>query len=196
MSWVRIDDNAPDHPKHLGVSPAISWYWLRSVCWANRFGTDGRIPSENVPKILRKRSDLCPAIVHKLVRAGLWDYDPETGDFLVHDFLDFQPSKQQVSAKQAAKRERQHRWLTKLRKSAGRDASLDLAPTQPNPTTYLSASQSPGPNGHSEDHERQPMARPENPDAEAIAAQARALALRYAPSAARVHEVPRESEDP
>lgn len=107
MSWVRIDDQMPDHPKLacLGdLAPLALALQVRALCYAARYLTDGRIPEGVLPQLLQGFGRLKPAGVawpDIMCRAGLWERDGDS--YVIHDFLAYNPSRVEV----AAKRERQ-----------------------------------------------------------------------------------------
>lgn len=92
MPWGKVDDNLYDHPKldRLGRSrlPSIGLHFL-AISWCNRWLTDGSLPRERVLKL-----GGTVALADLLVHAGLWERDGE--DYRIHDFLDFNQSRDQV----------------------------------------------------------------------------------------------------
>lgn len=94
MSWVKIDDGAPEHPKLLSVGAAAAWLWVCGLAYCNRQKRrDGFIPFAKVkllyPGLGIKHADA-------LVRAGLWE--PAPMGFNVHDYHDYQPDSDQAEA--------------------------------------------------------------------------------------------------
>ncbi len=89
MAWVKIDDQFTDHPKVLEVGPLAECLFVRGLCYAARYLTDGLVPVAH----LRRMADF-DAITEagKLVAAGLWE-DAE-GGYQIHDYLDYQPSRE------------------------------------------------------------------------------------------------------
>ncbi len=93
MPWGRVDDHHYRHEK-LGEldedlrKGCIALFWL-AISWCNDRLTDGRVPGGTV-RILG--GDLAEA--DELVRVGLWERDGSA--YSVHDFLDFNQSKEQV----------------------------------------------------------------------------------------------------
>lgn len=102
MPWIAIDDHFPLHRKVARLSDPAFRLHVSAICWANRNLTDGAVPSADLPDIaprLRRREGLAA----ELVDAGLWKTD---GDgWIIHDYLDYQPSKTTVEQMTAAKRE-------------------------------------------------------------------------------------------
>lgn len=114
MSWVRIDDHCPENPKLLRAGAEAAWLWLCGLAYCSRNLTDGFVPAEAISGLAgREAADL----VDRLVSVDLWDR--VDGGFRVHDYLEFNPSKAQVKAKQAASAERVAGW--KRRKGHAHD---------------------------------------------------------------------------
>ena len=102
MTWVKLDDQFPDHPKlaELGeLTPAAGWLHVCALCYSARYLTDGRIPGGQVPRLMA--SDTKP-LVEVLLEVGLWERDG-TG-YQIHDYLDYNPSRAQVLAEREAKK--------------------------------------------------------------------------------------------
>lgn len=102
MTWVRLDEEFADHPKVVQVGPMAMAVHVSALCYCNRYLTDGFIPSAKA-RILFDVPDVDTEI-KRLVTANLWEQID--GGYQVHDYLDYQPSKQTVletrSKKQAA----------------------------------------------------------------------------------------------
>jgi hypothetical protein len=92
MTWVRIDDQFADHPKFLGLGSerlAATGLWLIGLAYANRHLTNGFIPRLALP------ADASPRLIRRLVEVGLWRETPN-GGWDIHDYLEFQPSREEV----------------------------------------------------------------------------------------------------
>jgi len=99
LVWIRHNDSFYSHPKviHLGalVLEAVGLDTLAS-CWSGQQLTDGHIPGALVVQLARRR---VPKIVDSLLATGLWDRCSEHSEcYLIHDFLDRNPSKDDVVA--------------------------------------------------------------------------------------------------
>lgn len=103
MSWAKLDDAFPDHPKVIGLSADAFRLHVTAICYAARFETDGAIPAGGLPRI-----GGTTASVDELVDAGLWDRTPR--GWQIHDYLQYNPSRaeRQTMRQQAA--DRQERW--------------------------------------------------------------------------------------
>lgn len=100
MTWVKIDDQFPDHPKVLAAGPAAAWLYVCGLCYASRYLTDGFVPAGVVSRLsdLKRADD----VATRLVDAGLWE--AADGGYRIHDYLDYQRSASEVdevSAKRA-----------------------------------------------------------------------------------------------
>lgn len=95
MSWVKVDDGAPEHRKLLAAGAAACWLWMCGLAYCNRQkAKDGIIPKSKV-KLLYPGVGTKDA--RKLVDVGLWE-ELETGDFLIHDYHDYQPDAGEAAA--------------------------------------------------------------------------------------------------
>lgn len=98
MTWVRLDDNFPDHPKVLGLSDAAFRVEVAGICYAGRYLTDGWVPAPGTKRL-----------ADELVKAGLWL--PDGSGFQLHDFLDYQESRAEAQARsERARQAALRRW--------------------------------------------------------------------------------------
>lgn len=107
MPWVRMDDQYPEHPKVDRVGPYAAWLNVCAWAYCARNLTDGFVPSERVARLANVPQ---PAKLAKaLVEARLWE--AVEGGYMVHDFLAYNPSREQVLKERAAtaKRVSEHR---------------------------------------------------------------------------------------
>ncbi len=116
MAWAKLDDRFADHPKIVSAGPLASWLYVCGLCYAAQYSTDGLIP----PSQLRKLADVDNAqeLAERLVEVGLWER--VDGGFLIHDFLDYNPSAEQVKAERAANAKRQAKWRDEHRDDQGK----------------------------------------------------------------------------
>ena len=110
MTWVRIDENFAQHPKVAKAGPLGIALHVAALCYCNRHLTDGFVPKQIACTLLDfsglgmrmwdgemvggGRDAEWSMVVDDLVDAGLWR--PTEGGWFIHDYLDYQPSKQQV----------------------------------------------------------------------------------------------------
>ncbi len=105
MTWVKLEDTFPDHPKVLEVGDQAAWLFVASLCYSARHLTDGFLPSRAIGKLtgLSKPSQL----ESRLVAAGMW-HETE-GGLLIHDYANHQRTREQVTEARAAATRRQSR---------------------------------------------------------------------------------------
>lgn len=105
MGWLRLDDQFDDHPKTVAAGHEASWLDVRGMLFCARHETNGEIPDAQLPRI---GSDFSPAKRKKLIAAllevGRWERTE--GGYLVHDFLEYNPTSAQKEAEREAARER------------------------------------------------------------------------------------------
>ncbi len=94
MSWVRFEDNFSEHPKVLAVSDAAFRLHVRAVSYCSRLLTDGWVTRAALCSL--KPGRWGERLANELVAATLWE---ARGDgYAIHDYLHYQPSRQQVEA--------------------------------------------------------------------------------------------------
>lgn len=103
MTWFKLDDAFHSHPKVLEAGNEAVGLYVRCGSYCAQHLTDGFVPSGVV--FLYGTADLATV----LVNAMLWV--PVTGGWRMHDYLTYNPSKEQVQAEReaAAKRQRDAR---------------------------------------------------------------------------------------
>lgn len=123
MAWVKVDDQFTDHPKAVEVGPLGVALWLAGMCYCNRFLTEGFIPAAAVPRLMHFEGLAThEEVVERLVAAVLWE--PTEGGYIVHDYHDYQPSKEQVEAAREQRREAGKKGgLAKSKRNAKQTAS-------------------------------------------------------------------------
>lgn len=105
MSWVKVDDQMPRHPKLLSLGRdriMCQGVWLDGMCYASGYLTDGFVPEAALERGTQRYAD-------QLVRAGLWER--VEGGYRIHDYHDYQPTRAAVTAsrRNAAERQSRHR---------------------------------------------------------------------------------------
>lgn len=83
MSWLKIDDQFPDHPKIVEAGPLASWLHVCGMAYCARYLTDGFIPADQVSRLANLSSP--HNLSAKLVRVALWE--PVSGGFQICDWL-------------------------------------------------------------------------------------------------------------
>ncbi|MFB8235567.1 hypothetical protein ACFC58_03355 [Kitasatospora purpeofusca] len=114
MPWFAVGDSTYDHPKALAAGNAAMGLWLRCGAYASAHLTDGVIPGAVAAK------NGTATQIRKLLASGLWHTarhgchacpQVRDGDFVMHDYLEANPSRQQVQERRrrAAEKKRQQR---------------------------------------------------------------------------------------
>ena len=109
MTWAKLDDSFHSHPK-----VRTAWYQCSAsiglhamaITFAADHETDGVVPGWFVAGAFRKPAEL-KAAVSALIESGMWEQRDE--DFLIHDFLDYHPSKRALEKKRKEEAERKRR---------------------------------------------------------------------------------------
>ena len=99
MSWFKVDDGLHSHPKAVRSGNAALGLWVRGGSWSSQHLTEGFIPEEIV------RLYGTPPNAAALVQSGLWAKVP--GGYQMHDYLDRNPTRDQVQMQRDAAAERQ-----------------------------------------------------------------------------------------
>jgi hypothetical protein len=117
MAWVRIDDQFTDHPKAAHAGPLGIAMQVAGLCYCNRYLTDGFIPLAIAPRLLDftgiaegEPHDVDTKqvngyamewmyVVERLEKAGMWEV--VDGGWLIHDYLEYNPSREEMQAKRA-----------------------------------------------------------------------------------------------
>lgn len=100
MSWLKLDDQLPDHPKVAGLTDGAFRLHLTALCYCSRHLTDGLVPEPMIHRWGVRHADRA---AHELASARLWR--PVEGGWLIHDYLEHQRSRADVeglSEKRAA----------------------------------------------------------------------------------------------
>ncbi len=107
MGWARMDDGYTNSPKILEAGPWSELLDMRAIIYAAGNETDGLI-TRSALKLIGRDIPKVAERVTVLVEVGRWTVN-EGGGWLIHDFLEYNPSKAQKSQIRALGRERQSR---------------------------------------------------------------------------------------
>lgn len=99
MPWVKLDDAFFDNRKVANVGGDAQLLYIAGLCHANRNATDGAIPKGALVRLTDRRWPRKLATV--LVDAGLWS-DEDTF-YEIHDYHDYQPSKEKLDEQRSKK---------------------------------------------------------------------------------------------
>jgi hypothetical protein len=131
MTWVKIDDSFPDHPKIIGLSDSAFRAHIQGLCYCGRFLTDGFIPSAAIGKIGALEA------IGQLIDAGLWQEEPSASGYLIYGYLDHQTSKKQVEEKRETVRQRQKRYRDKTKDNGEGNALVSSSEDRIQNTEYI-----------------------------------------------------------
>lgn len=103
MPWVKLDDQIMRSPKIRAVSRDAFALHIAGLCYCATALTDGRIPDRDLPLVAAEA--LAPeASAGELEGVGLWVRTD--GGWDIHDYLDYQPSRDAVMEDRRKARER------------------------------------------------------------------------------------------
>ncbi|QWQ43087.1 mucin-2 [Streptomyces sp. YPW6] len=128
MPWFKVDDTAHAHPKLLKAGNPAVGLWMRAGAYAAQHLTEGTVPG-----VVAQLYGTAPQ-ARKLVAAGLWHAaghacprcpQPAEGDYVMHDFLVYNPTKSAVEKdrEKAADRQRRAREKAAERQNQTRNRS-------------------------------------------------------------------------
>ncbi len=118
MAWARIHDSALSSPKVVGMfnprEPFHLWIW--GLSYAQTHLTDGAIPGEALPHGSGKAAAV-------LMTKGLWEGDGQ--GYQIHDYLQWNDSKDVITKKRSAARDR----MSRSREQSSRTSRAPLEST-------------------------------------------------------------------
>jgi len=108
MTWFKVDDSLPDHPKVLRLQTMKGWQgalalWTLAGAWAAKQLTDGRVPASIVGRFGCAKRD-----AELLVIVGLWE--PAEGGYTFHSWYKRNPTRTDVETKREKTRIRVTGW--------------------------------------------------------------------------------------
>jgi len=104
MTWVRTDDGSPNHPKFARAGVEAFGWWVAAKCYCNRLLTDGLIPTKDLPHVFPGvQGEQLERIIRALVKQS--SAIKTRSGLRLHDYLEYQPSREQVMKIRQAKAE-------------------------------------------------------------------------------------------
>lgn len=97
MTWFKLDDKSAFHRKVLRAGNEAWGALCRAGCASSSEGTDGRITLDTALAIAPMK------VWEKLIASGLVERTEGSSDLQIHDFLDWNPSAEQVRQKRDAR---------------------------------------------------------------------------------------------
>lgn len=167
MPWGRFDDGYASNRKVRKLSDQAFRLDVAGILWCAKYSTDGFIQEDDLPLLCSEiRSPNGKA--DELVTKGRWER--VEGGWLIHDYLDYNPSAEQIQEERQLKTARQQRWRnrqyesrdgdvdasTDASRDGATDASRDGAPRArvpvpyPSPTPITTSPSSAGAEGHTQ----------------------------------------------
>lgn len=95
-TFITVHNGMPYHPKVAPLSDAAFRLVLTAWCWCSQQGTDGAITARMWQLMGKER------VRQELLDAGLVEQD-ESGDYLVHDYLEHQLSAAEIEERRAVR---------------------------------------------------------------------------------------------
>ncbi|WP_329148770.1 mucin-2 [Streptomyces sp. NBC_01456] len=134
MSWFKVDDTTHAHPKVLRAGNAALGLWVRAGAYAAQHLTEGVIPA-----VVAQLYGTAPQ-ARKLVTVGMWHAhghacpqcpQPPAGDYVMHDYLTYNPTRARVEDDRAKAAARQQRAREKAAEQRNQERNpLDSSPNQ------------------------------------------------------------------
>lgn len=104
MTWVKTDDNAPNHPKFARAGVEAYGWWHAALCYCNRYLTDGFIATKDLEHVFPGVTGArLKRLLTLLVTQGSAERTPR--GIVIHDYLDYQPSRAKVLEERRVKAE-------------------------------------------------------------------------------------------
>lgn len=154
MAWVKLDDSFFINPKIRSAGHHGQLLYLAGLCWAAMQLNDGTFPASDVPAIAAL-AGVPQDIADTLIAAGLWhaaeadcplcrsvgQHTPvPSGHVAIHGYLEFNKSREQITAEREAAAERQRRSREKSRRDSQETyAATSAAPSPSRPVGDLSS---------------------------------------------------------
>lgn len=169
MAWVRIDDQFTEHPKLVEAGPLAVAMQMAGLCYANRQLTDGLLPRKIVARFM---PSVCfdpetgeeitwKDVARRLVEIGVWDEVDE--GYLIHDYLEYQPSRAEVEAEREAARQRMAELRAKRKQNKERGSERSSEDVRPN-NSRSSSCPNPDPNPLKSHDDTHACAREDDPE--------------------------------
>lgn len=149
MTWAKLDDDFPNHEKVWALSDAAFRVHVAGICMCARLLTDGFVAESRLAGLTCKPRKQA---LQELVDARMWK--PVKGGWMIHAYLDYNPSAEKVKADREAARERQERSRQRRHGEPSSAVSHGVTdavtngvshsdPTRPDPNTDVSISPNP-----------------------------------------------------
>lgn len=101
MTFALFDDNYAEHVKVYGLSDAAFRLHTAGILYCARMLTDGLVSGEKVPTLVPRYRTRTLA---ELVARGLWREHVDADVYEIHDYLDWNRSRDRVLSERDRKR--------------------------------------------------------------------------------------------
>lgn len=109
MAWIKLDDQFTTNDKVMAAGKDGRELYISALCHCGKNLTDGFIAESTARQLaaIVEVYDWASA-VSRLLEVGLWS--TTDGGYLVNDYLEYNPSRDDVESRRAARAERQAKW--------------------------------------------------------------------------------------
>ncbi len=104
MSWVRLDDAMPHHPKIVAAGATAFALDVAAICYSNRYELDGFIADTALAAVLPGLAQP-RKVAARLVQAGRWHRDDNAGGWRIHDVTEYQFSADEAERRRSTRAE-------------------------------------------------------------------------------------------
>lgn len=127
MPWVRLDDRFTSHRKVALLSDRAFRLHVSAICWSAENLTDGLIGDKELRVIAHVRGT--KAAAKELEDAQLWERVPV--GWQIHDYLTYQPSREQVMADRDRNAARQQAFRDRKKDAKDSGPATSTPPNKP-----------------------------------------------------------------
>lgn len=106
MAWARLDDGFFGHPQTIRIwnqSPGAVGLLVRMISFCAKYETDGFVSLDSVSMLSSVQQDRDAQIAVLVSQGALHEHED---GFVVSDYLDYNPSREQIQEKREADRVR------------------------------------------------------------------------------------------
>lgn len=121
MAWARFDDKRHMNPKLLAAGLEANGLDANAITYCAANETDGFIPDAAL-MLIAAGARSPRKLARRLVDVGRWERDDDRGGHWVHDYLQYNDSKEKAEERRQVEREKKARQRSKGAASVDRDA--------------------------------------------------------------------------
>lgn len=135
-AWIRMAVDFPDHPKALELSPDACWMYVCGLMYAGKYLTDGVIPKRKLSSLAHNVKDYRTA-TRQLLESGLWEWDGDETNVIIHDYLEWQTSRKEVDDSREAARIRMEKSREKRAAEAEKAQNVHVSQNRVTPNNNV-----------------------------------------------------------